>query len=136
MPLIHAITQLHAIFIFWEDETTYEQWAKEWSKIRGVFTKNTPICEVLKLARQYFEQNTISISFIPTKDDASSKSLDRLDPMFMHTQLMKEILLTIIFKQQHFEEYINYCCQIFSDNEAQLENVNKFQHDYRNKTSI
>ena len=73
---------------------------------------------------------------LPTSGDASSKNLDRLDPMFMYTQIMKEILLTIKFEQQHFKEFIDYCRQIFDDNEEELENINKLKRNYRNETPI
>ena len=59
------------------------------------------MCEALKQASQQCEQNAISISFMATDGDAANKNLDRLDPMFMYTQIMKEILLTIKFGQQH-----------------------------------
>jgi endonuclease IV len=55
VSLIHAATELHTIFMFCEDQTRYEQWAKQWSKIRGVFTEITLICEVLKHASQQCE---------------------------------------------------------------------------------
>ena len=123
-------------FYFCGDKNRHEQWAKEWSKIKGVFTEIKPICEALKQASQQCEQNAISISFVPTSGDASSKSLDRLDPMFMYTQIMKEILLAITFEQQHFKEFIDDCVLIFDDNKEELENINKLKRNYRNETPI
>ena len=136
VPRVHNMSQVDSIFIFCGNKKYHEQWTKEWSKIKGVFTEITPICEALKQASQQCEQNAISISFVPTSGDASSKNLDRLDPMFMYTQIMKEILLTITFEQQHFKEFIDYCRQIFDDNEEELENVNKLKRSYRNETPI
>jgi tetratricopeptide (TPR) repeat protein len=136
VSLFHAVTQLHTIFIFCEDQTRYERWANEWSKIRGVFTKITLICEVLEQASQQCEQNAISISFVSTSGDASSKSLDRLDPMFMYTQIMKEILLAITFEQKHFKEFIDYCHDIFDNNEKDLKNIDKLEQNYPNQTPV
>jgi tetratricopeptide (TPR) repeat protein len=114
----------------------HEQWIKQWSKIKGVFTEITPICEALKQASQQCEQNAISISFVATGGDANSKNLDRLDPMFMYTQIMKEILLTIDFNEKHFQEYINYCRDVFEDNEGELKNIDKLRRNYRDETPI
>jgi tetratricopeptide (TPR) repeat protein len=136
VPRVHNMSQVDSIFIFCGNKKYHEQWTKEWSKIKGVFTEITPICEALKQASQQCEQNAISISFVSTSGDASSKSLDRLDPMFMYTQIMKEILLSITFEQQHFKEFVDYCCQIFDDNEEELENVNKLKQSYRSKTPV
>ena len=136
VPRVHNMSQVDSIFIFCGNKKRHEQWTKEWSKIKGVFTEITPICEALKQASQQCEQNAISISFVPTSDDASNKNLDRLDPMFMYTQIMKEILLTIKFEQQHFKEFIDYCRDIFDDNEDELKNVDKLEQNYRNETPI
>ena len=136
VPRVHSMSQVDSIFIFCGNKKHHEQWAKEWSKIKGVFTEITPICEALKQASRQCEQNAISISFVPTNGDASSKNLDRLDPMFMYTQIMKEILLTITFEQVHFKEFINYCREIFDGNEKELKNVDKLEQSYRNQTPI
>jgi hypothetical protein len=97
MPLIHDIVQLRTIFVICSTENMDEQWTKEWPKIKGVFTEISPICEALKQAAQQCEHNAISMSLVATNTgDASSKILDRLDPSFMYTQILKEILLTII----------------------------------------
>jgi tetratricopeptide (TPR) repeat protein len=81
-------------------------------------------------------KNAISISFVATGGDATSKNLDRLDPMFMYTQIMKEILLNIDFQQKHFQEYIDYCRDVFEDNKDELTNVDKFKRNYRDETPI
>jgi hypothetical protein len=136
VPRVHNMSQVDSIFIFCGNEKHHEQWTKEWSKIKGVFTKITPICEALKQASQQCEQNAISISFLATSGDASSKNLDRLDPMFMYTQIMKEILLTIEFEPKHFQEFIDYCRNTFVENEGELKNVDKLKGNYRNETPI
>jgi tetratricopeptide (TPR) repeat protein len=136
VPRVHNMYQVDSIFIFCGNEKRHEQWTKEWSKIKGVFTEITPICEALKQASRQCEQNAISISFVATGGDATSKNLDRLDPMFMYTQIMKEILLTIDFEQKHFREYISYCRDVFEDNKDELNNIDKLRRKYRDETPI
>ena len=136
VPRVHNMSQVDSIFIFCGNKKYHEQWAKEWSKIKGVFTEIAPICEALKQASQQCEQNAISISFVPTSGDGANKNLDRLDPMFMYTQIMKEILLIIKFEPQHFKEFIDYCRDIFEGNKEELVNVNKFERKYRDETPI
>jgi tetratricopeptide (TPR) repeat protein len=136
VPRVHNMSQVDSIFIFCGNKKRHEHWTKEWSKIKGVFTEITPICEALKQATQQCEQNAISISFVATGGDANSTNLDRLDPMFMYTQIMKEILLTIEFEEKHFQEYIDYCRDVFEDNEDELKNVDKLRRKYRDETPI
>jgi tetratricopeptide (TPR) repeat protein len=136
VPRVHSMSQVDSIFIFCGNKKRHEQWTKQWSKVKGVFTEITPICEALKQASQQCEQNAISISFVATGGDATSNNLDRLDPMFMYTQIMKEILLTIDFEQKHFQDYIDYCRDVFEDNKDELKNVDKFRRNYRDETPI
>jgi tetratricopeptide (TPR) repeat protein len=133
---VHDMSQVDSIFIFGGNKEYHEQWAKQWSKIKGVFTEIKPICEALKQAAQQCEQNAMPISFMATSGDNSKKSLDQLDPSFMYTQIMKEILLTINFEEKHFTEYIDYCYETFHDNQRELNNIAKLQRNYRDHTPI
>jgi hypothetical protein len=72
VPRVHNMSQVDSIFIFCDNKKRHEQWAKEWSKIKGVFNKISPICEALKQAAQQCEQNAISISFMGTSGDLSN----------------------------------------------------------------
>jgi tetratricopeptide (TPR) repeat protein len=136
VPLIHDATQLHTIFIFCANQTRYEQWAKNWHKIKGIFTDSSQICDVLKRSSQQCEQNAISISFVSTSGDTFKKNLDQLDPAFMYTQIMKEILLSIKFEQQHIKEFIDYCRAVFDGSQYQLKNVDKLERKYHDETPV
>jgi hypothetical protein len=136
VPLIHDVAQLDTVFIFSENDTEHEQWAKDSPKIKGAFIEISQICEVLKQVAQQCEQNAIPISFMATSGDVSKKSLDQLDPSFMYTQILKEILLAIKFEPKHFTEYIDYCRDVFSENEGELKKVTKLETKYCNETPI
>jgi len=118
MPLIHDSVQLHTIFIICSKKNTHEQKTMESSKIKVIFTEISTLCGALKQAAQQCEQNIISISFVATHtDDVSSKTFDRTDPLFMYTQILKKILLTINFQETHIKEFTNYCREQFADND-------------------
>jgi tetratricopeptide (TPR) repeat protein len=130
------MSRVNSIFIFSGNNKRHQQWAEKWPKIKGVFTEISPICEALKHVAQQCEQDAIPMSFMGTGDDISNKKLDQLDPSFMYTTIMKEILLVINFERQHFMEYINYCYEVYADNEGELKNVQKFEGEYRDETPI
>jgi tetratricopeptide (TPR) repeat protein len=137
MPLIHNIVQLHTIVVICSNKNMREQWAKEWPKIKGVFTEISPICEALKKTAQQCEHNAISMSFVATNTgDASSKILDRLDPSFMYTQILKEILLTINFEEKHIKDFSDYCREVFARDGQEPTQVDKLEREYHNKTPI
>ncbi|CAF0851419.1 unnamed protein product [Adineta steineri] len=131
VPHVHDMSQVDTIFIFCNNQQWHKQWAKEWPKIKGVFTDITSICEALKPAAHQCEKNTISISFV-----ASNKKLDQLDPTFMYTQILKEILSTINFEAKHFKQFISYCREVYADDENELQNVNQLQTTYKNNIPI
>ncbi|CAF1021556.1 unnamed protein product [Adineta steineri] len=131
VPHVHDISQVDTIFIFCNNQEWHKQWIKQWPKIKGVFIDITSICKALKQASHQCEQNAISISFV-----ASNKKLDQLDPSFMYTQILKEILLTIDFEDKHIKEFITYCREAFVENEYDLHNIEKLERDYQNQTPI
>ena len=133
VPLLHNLSQVDSIFIFCGNKKFHEEWAKDWSKIKGVDTDIGPICEALTQAAQQCEQNAISMSIMGGGEE---KSADRLDPSFMYTQLMKEIFLTINFEQQHIDKFIKHCCEALGENTNQLKYVDQLAHQYRQKTPI
>ena len=137
VPRVHNMCQVDSIFIFCGNKKRYEEWAKEWAKIKGVFTEITPICEALKQAAHQCEKNAISISFVATNTgDDSNKTLDRLDLSFMYTQILKEILLVIKFEQKHINEFIDYCREVFGGYGHDLKHVDTFAREYHYKTPI
>ncbi|CAF1136452.1 unnamed protein product [Adineta steineri] len=131
VPHVHTMSQVDTIFIFCNNQEWHKQWAKEWPKIKGVFTDVTSICEALKQTAHQCEQNAISVTFA-----ASNKKLDQLNPSFMYTQILKEILLSIDFEDKHIKEFITYCRDVYDDDEHELKNVDEFNTTYKNKIPI
>ncbi|CAF4083555.1 unnamed protein product [Adineta steineri] len=131
VPRVHNLSQVDSVFIFCSSAKHHEQWTKDWPKIKGLFTDITPICEALKEAAHQCEQNAISMSFVGT-----NKKLDQLDPSFMYTQIIKEIILTIEFGQNHIQDYIDYCRDAFKGNKKEIKNIKQLEDEYHNKTPI
>ncbi|CAF1135897.1 unnamed protein product [Adineta steineri] len=131
MPRVHDMSQVDTIFIFCSNRIWHKLWVKKWAKIKGVFSDITLICGALKQATHQCEQNAISISFV-----TPNKKFDQLDPSFMYTQILKEILLTIDFEHEYIKEFITYCRETFAGNEHTLQNIEKLERDYHNQRPI
>lgn len=104
--------------------------------MKGVFTDVKLICEALKQSAQDCDKNLISISLLKTTDGNLNQNIDQLDPSFMYTQILKEILLTIDFDQGHFNDFLAYCREQFISNSKELENVDKIEKEYRRHEPI
>ena len=137
VPAIHNRKQVSVIYIFCENKAFHEKWAKEWPKVKGVFTDIQPICEALKNAAQDCDQNAVSISFAPTGDATINiNDKNTLDCSFMYTQILKDILLTIDFDHGHIMDFVKYCRIELSGNSKQLEIVDEIEKQYRDHEPI
>ena len=130
VPRIHNMFQIDSIYVFCQNESRHKQWAQNWMKIKGVFVEILPLCEELKQAAQQCDQNSISISFVPTNELLSNQNLDQINQSFMYTQILKEILLTIQFDKQSMNDFIIYCREQFIGNSSELNNINKLEQEY------
>ncbi|CAF0989218.1 unnamed protein product [Adineta steineri] len=140
MPSIHEISQLDSIYIFCKTQTNHDQWTKQWtkqwSKIKGTFTQILLLCESLKQAAQNCDKNSISMSFVSTHDDVLKQDINQLDPSFMYTQILKEIILEITYDQRFRKDLASYCRELYVDNNHELKNINKFEREYHYHTPI
>jgi hypothetical protein len=130
ISIVQHIPQVSCIYIFDENNLQHEKWVKECSKVAGVYTDITHICEALKQATQECDYNSVSVSFVKKADRTANLNLDTLDSSFMYTQILKEILLTIDFEPQHINEFLMYCRERFTGNTVELKNVDKIEKEY------
>ncbi|CAF1216028.1 unnamed protein product [Rotaria sp. Silwood1] len=89
---IHDTIQLHSIYVFCQKQEKYEEWAKNWSKVKGIFTEITSVCDAVRQSARQCDQDDIGITGV--------SSLNQIEPSFMYTQLLKEIILEIDFDEQ------------------------------------
>jgi tetratricopeptide (TPR) repeat protein len=130
VPIVHDMVQVSAIYIFGGNKARHEKWAKQWPKVKDVCTDITPICEALKQAVEDCDENIVSISLVKATNGSANQNLNELDSSFMYTQILKEILLTINFQQEHINEFLTYCGEQFVGNNAELTNINKIEEEY------
>lgn len=137
VPRINDLSQIDSIFIFCRNKQYHETWVNGWRKIEGIYTDIKLLCNTLEqLAKDCEQDDIISFGLIPTGSNLT-KDLDRLDPMFMYTQIIKEILLSINFEDKHILEFTKYCRESKEvSNTNQLYNINKFEQEYRKQKPI
>ncbi|CAF1333557.1 unnamed protein product [Adineta ricciae] len=128
---IHDIPPLHSIFIFCQNKSYHEQWARHWNKIKDVFTDITSLCQAIQNTFLQDEPTVTPISFVP-----SGKRLDLLNPSFMYTQLFKEILLTIEFEDKHIEEFVRHHPGLITLDGTHSNDFKQSVRDYRAKSPI
>ncbi|CAF5052031.1 unnamed protein product [Rotaria sp. Silwood1] len=116
--------QIHSIYVFCQKQEKYEEWAKDWSKIKGVYTKIIPICDSAQQSARQCDEDSVVITGI--------SSLDQIEPSFMYTQLFKEIILEIDFdEKKEINDLAEYAREKYAGNDKQLEIINEFAQEYQ-----
>ncbi|CAF1449293.1 unnamed protein product [Adineta ricciae] len=131
VPCIHDIPQLDCLFIFCENKLRHEQWTNDWIKIKGVFIDAVSLCKAIEDTFRRYEQNAMPMSFI-----ASGRRPDQLDPLFMYTQLFKEILLSIDFDDKHIKDFIKHYPGLLTIDDKQSPDIDQLVRDYRTKEPV
>ncbi|CAF3547870.1 unnamed protein product [Rotaria sp. Silwood1] len=123
IPEIQALPQLDSVYVFCDDKSVHEQWAKTIPKIKGVYTDIKAICKALQADREDCDRAMISLSF------------NGIDPLFMYTQLLKEVLLEIKDDDtKSVKEFVDFCrCQ---EEDIDEEEIDQFEREYRSDKSI
>lgn len=129
ISIFHDKKQISAIYIFCGNKARHETWAKQWSKINGIFTDIQSICQALKQATHDCDHNTISFSFATTNKNT-------LDCSFMYTQILKDILFTIDFNHKHINDFLKYCRIELVGNRIELKNVDRIEQEYHDHQPI
>ncbi|CAF2157765.1 unnamed protein product [Rotaria magnacalcarata] len=149
MPLVHDMTQIDSIYVLSVNVRRHEIWTKMWPKIIGVFMEINSVCEILKQIFSPTEDSStticsipvndehgLSLGFLAANDDVLTENLDELDPSFMFTKVLKEILLELQFDKTSMNELAVFCRELFSKNDPQLKIVDDFQQNYHSKSAI
>ncbi|CAF3389584.1 unnamed protein product [Rotaria sp. Silwood2] len=129
LPQIHSMSQLDAIYVFSTNPSEHEHWANKWSKIKGIFVQIDSIIDILKRDVQQCNRDSMSIS-------VTSKDFSRLDPSFMYTQLLKEVLIEMSHDDKEKIELAEFCREQYLDSQYELQMVNEFEQDYHMHTPI
>jgi tetratricopeptide (TPR) repeat protein len=136
ISIVQNISEVNCVHIFSKNNVQYEKWAKEWPKVAGVYADITPICEAIRQAREDCDYNNVSITFAKKMDGATGPNRDALDSSFMYTQILKEILLTIDFNEDHIKEFLTYCREQLVGNDAELKKVDMIEKEYHDHKPI
>lgn len=131
LPLIHNINQINSIYIYSTNKSRNEQKTTKWKKLKGIFNDIPSLCQMIGEDAKKYDHDSISISFVSLNNSKESEqNLDQLDSTFMYTQILKEILLSINYNEQHIKDFTNYYRENFIDNPSQLNSIEEFEKNY------
>jgi tetratricopeptide (TPR) repeat protein len=136
VPQIHLMTQVNTIYILCDDQARHEQWAKEWPKIKGLYTCITSICEAIRIAKKQCDQDSTPMSFVSMVGSGTNPNLNELEPSFMYTQLFKNTLLQMEHDTKSLKDLVMYYCNKYEHIPNELQLINEFGHNYRSDKAL
>ncbi|CAF4041944.1 unnamed protein product [Rotaria sp. Silwood1] len=124
VPHIHHMTQLYSIYVFCQIQPKYEEWVKDWYKVKGVFTEITPLSDSIRQSARHCDEDLIVIS--------AASSLNEIEPSFMYTQLFKEIILEIDFDaKKEINALVEYAHEKYAGNDEHSTMIEEFAREYQ-----
>ncbi|UJR10994.1 hypothetical protein I4U23_015178 [Adineta vaga] len=138
IPVIHNCEQINSIYILTSKKTTYQAWIKDYSKIHGIFHDRKQLADEIKRDITQSQTDTLSISLI-SSTDVSSHDINRQDPSFMYSQLLKEIILNDHKEEKEDEtrqDMLQYCRTIYANNPDTLTILDEFEQNFIPELSI
>ncbi|CAF3119171.1 unnamed protein product [Rotaria sp. Silwood2] len=123
VSVIHDIPQLDSIYVISGNGSKHEQCAKQWTKMRSVYTKMGSIINALKLDAQQCDRDSLLLSI-------TSGHLDQVDPVFMYANLLKKTLMEIKYDGNAKKEFADFCRKQYQNNSYELQKINAFERDY------
>lgn len=106
VPEIHGISNLESIYIFCGSEKFHQEWTKEWSKVKGVYSKIEALCQALQLGEKQSNPDASRISFFKSRKTSDGGRLHRLKPSFMNTKLLRDTLLTMNHQRDEVQKFV------------------------------
>ncbi|CAF3951567.1 unnamed protein product, partial [Rotaria sp. Silwood1] len=129
--ILENCSSIFSIYLLNQNNLREQQWIKSCKKFKETYINIKAICDNIKQHIHLFRQNIVSINV--TSQESTTK-LDELDPSFMYSQLLKEILLEMPYDDNEKTNFVNFCSQKYTNNELQMKIVTEFDQQY-DKTS-
>lgn len=135
VPLIHEYIRLDSIYIFCGTPSAHQDWTKPWKKIKLVTNQIEGICQSLVKDTAQCEYDLIPTSIL-SLNNSSDQDLNQVDQSFMYSQLLKEILLEMIYDEQAVNILVEFCREHFHDNKGELKIIDEFGREYHKREPI
>ncbi|CAF4625973.1 unnamed protein product [Rotaria sp. Silwood1] len=113
----------------------HETWTDEFVKVKGFFTEIESICNLLKQHTTQFDRALSPMSIL-SPIDYPMNDLNAIEPSFMYSQLLKEILLDAEYEDYARKALTQLWRDGYQNNRFQLKIIDEFERDYNPDLAI
>lgn len=135
VPIVQNFHQLNFVYVFCSNRAKHELWASQYSNIRGIFTEIQPLCETLQHDIRQCENNLMPITVL-SRSECSARALNSLEPSFMYSKLLQEILIDFEQDKEAKTDFIKFCVTQYADNRKELVIIDEFRRNYTPSMAI
>ena len=107
IPCVCDIPQLYSIYVLCGETPCSEEVMETKPKLKGFFHTIHDICKLIQLNIRQYDHNSVPISVI-SSSDCSNQNLNKLEPLFMYSRLLKEILFDMDRRLHTKERFYNF----------------------------
>lgn len=132
IPTVQDLPQINYIYILSQTNLRKEIWPK----VSGVYNDVTLLYEALRHGIEHSDHNSLSMSLVRRPDTVIDQSFDTLHSSFIFMEILKNILLTLDFDEEHRTNFFSYCREQFADNSVELKNINMVEKEYHSHQPI
>ena len=132
VPVLHEFSQICSIYLLYSDESQDDKWSSQYTKVKGTFIDTSNMCDVIKMDTKRADRDLTAISIFgsPSEDSSSEIILNEIDPKFMYSQFLNEILLKMEFGQKEKHTFTHFCRLQYADNPFTLRVIHEFDQEY------
>ncbi|CAF0920693.1 unnamed protein product [Adineta steineri] len=139
VPQVHSYRQISSIYVYCMDKKRNEEWAKHFTKVKGVFIRFDQLKQQIQSEQLKRMENKVDEPFLMTMtklNDMIDKSTNELNGEFLQSQLLIDCLVRMKPNLTDKTELINICKNIYANNLNELNLIKEFEDNYRLNQAI
>ena len=125
VPRIHMLRKILAIYIFCFDKKKHEEWSRQYTKVKGLFTQKQDLVNQIQSDRVRRKKGEEPFLFT-----IQGQSTTELNGEFVHSQIFLDVLLRIPPDQADKDELVARCNKTYKGNDSELAIVSEFNRKY------
>ncbi|CAF2104698.1 unnamed protein product [Rotaria magnacalcarata] len=137
VPRIHDLRQLSSIYVYCIDKQKNEEWAKNFTKVKGVTVDIGHLIDRIKRdqTNRIKEEDPIVINIF-TANQNPDLSTTCLNGTFVHSLLLVDVLLRMTPAKTDKTELIRLCKKVYKGNKTQLNVLRDFDNTYTPENAL
>ncbi|CAF4272394.1 unnamed protein product [Rotaria socialis] len=125
IPFLHELSQIYSIYVL--SDNNGQDWIGSYRKIKASFQDTEALCTRIRKDVKQVERQVTAISIL---GDFTTMDLNQLEPSFMYSHLLKEIILDMNYTDEAKDEFAEYCRVMYYDNPWTLNMIELFGKEY------